>query len=131
MVQGFAPHGAVGWRALALAAIVGASLAPLARPLAVAAANRFQLRVSAGYHGYARSDGDTGHLIAQLRNAAGDVTAVASVLAPVLSAVQVPLQLTAPGRYEGDFPAAQVGSSWSRSRPAARVVSSTPRPRGW
>ncbi|MEA2682012.1 MAG: hypothetical protein QOK05_340 [Chloroflexota bacterium] len=56
------------------------------------------------------SSGDSGHLIAQLRNAATDVTSIASVLAPDLTAVQVPLQLTAPGRYEGDFPADQVGS---------------------
>lgn len=56
MVQGCAPQGAASRRALVLAALAGAALAPLARPVGVAAADRFQLQVSAGYDGYARSD---------------------------------------------------------------------------
>ena len=59
---------------------------------------------------HATSSGDSGHVIAELRGATADVTAVASVIAPSLTTVQVPLQLTAAGRYEGDFPADQVGS---------------------
>ncbi|MFN2463035.1 MAG: VWA domain-containing protein [Candidatus Dormibacteria bacterium] len=58
----------------------------------------------------ATSSGDTGHLIAELRSASADTTAVASIVAPDLATRQVPLLLTASGRFEGDFPADQVGA---------------------
>ncbi|MHB8507423.1 MAG: VWA domain-containing protein [Candidatus Dormibacteria bacterium] len=54
--------------------------------------------------------GDRGHVIAELRSAPPGAVAVASVLAPDLNGSQLGLASTAPGRYEGDFPADQVGS---------------------
>jgi uncharacterized membrane protein len=54
--------------------------------------------------------GDQGHVIAQLADAPPDSSVVASIVSPDLRAIEIPLQTTGPGRFEGNFPAEQVGS---------------------
>lgn len=54
--------------------------------------------------------GDQGHVIAQLADAPPDASVVASIVSPDLGAVEIPLLTTGPGRFEGNFPAEQVGS---------------------
>jgi uncharacterized membrane protein len=54
--------------------------------------------------------GDQGHVIAQLADAPPDSSVVASIVSPDLRAVEIPLLTTGPGRFEGNFPAEQVGS---------------------
>jgi uncharacterized membrane protein len=54
--------------------------------------------------------GDQGHVIAQLADAPPDSSVVASIVGPDLHAVEIPLLTTGPGRFEGNFPAEQVGS---------------------
>ncbi|HMC09175.1 MAG TPA: VWA domain-containing protein, partial [Actinomycetota bacterium] len=54
--------------------------------------------------------GDEGHVAVRLADPPAGVQVVASVAGPDLQGAQVPLSPTAPGRYEGSFPAGQTGS---------------------
>ena len=54
--------------------------------------------------------GDQGHVTVQLANPPAGASVVASVAGPDRQGVEVPLATTAPGRYEGNFPASATGS---------------------
>ncbi len=54
--------------------------------------------------------GDQGHVTVQLANPPAGASVVASVAGPDRQGLAVPLSTTAPGRYEGNFPASQAGN---------------------
>jgi hypothetical protein len=54
--------------------------------------------------------GDQGHVTVQIANPPAGASVVASVAGPDRQGLAVPLSTTAPGRYEGNFPASATGS---------------------
>lgn len=85
-----------------------------ARLLAGIVASTLPLAPDPGLQVSTTLDGDRAHVIAQLASVPGGAGAGARVVAPDGTSSQVALVATAPGRYEGDFPATQVGSYLAR-----------------